>query len=326
MKIAISPERSESERVVVDLHSRPEAEGCSEGEANARAFRKPFSSRGACKVRIGDRPGEDRRHEAGFALRDLLAILAMLALLLTLYWPALGQTHLQGSVATCLDNLRRLAMAWTLFAEDNAGTLPRNISGGPSSQPGWVTGWLSYDPASDNTNTLYLIDSRYAQLGSYTRDAALYRCPGDESQVRIGGALRDRVRSYSMNNAMNPDSYEMWLPAPQYRTFSKLSAINDPPPSRCYVFLEEHPDSINDGYFAFQMPASPDAARMVDFPASAHNGAGSFAFADTHAELHLWQDARTSPRVQFTPLILNVAQPCNPDLMWMAARCTSKAQ
>lgn len=63
-------------------------------------------------------------------------------------------------------------------------------------------------------------------------------------------------------------------------------------PSQTYTFLDEHPDSINDGWF---LPVvTPGATNQwLDLPASFHNGVGNFAFADGHSEMHKWKDAST---------------------------------
>jgi prepilin-type processing-associated H-X9-DG protein len=69
-----------------------------------------------------------------------------------------------------------------------------------------------------------------------------------------------------------------------------------PAPSNLYVTLDEHPDSINDGYF--DNDADPDGTKWVssagtatwaDTPASNHGGACGFSFADGHAEIHKWK-------------------------------------
>src|SRR5665213_2218641 len=76
-----------------------------------------------------------------------------------------------------------------------------------------------------------------------------------------------------------------------------------PQPSAIFVFLDEHPDSINDGYF-IDKPAYPTLSayggsaqndEWIDLPGSYHNGAGSFSFADGHTELHPWRNAGTCP-------------------------------
>ncbi len=69
---------------------------------------------------------------------------------------------------------------------------------------------------------------------------------------------------------------------PWYRQFLKLGDFTST--SDVFVFIEEHPDSINDGYFLnkAQFPG------WTDLPASYHNGAANLAFADGHTEFHHW--------------------------------------
>jgi prepilin-type processing-associated H-X9-DG protein len=59
--------------------------------------------------------------------------------------------------------------------------------------------------------------------------------------------------------------------------------------------LDEHPDSINDGYFLNRASAAGGYTKSewTDLPASYHDGAGSFSFADGHGELHRWLNAST---------------------------------
>jgi prepilin-type processing-associated H-X9-DG protein len=79
---------------------------------------------------------------------------------------------------------------------------------------------------------------------------------------------------------------------PGYTQFFKLSQILQP--TAIFLFLDEHPDSINDGYFLNR----DDSGRWMDLPASYHNGAANFAFADGHAEKHLWRFPSTKPAPQ----------------------------
>ena len=77
---------------------------------------------------------------------------------------------------------------------------------------------------------------------------------------------------------------------PNYTQFFKATTI--PQPSDIFVFLDEHPDSIDDGYFLDSYSDSGPPT-WTDLPASYHNGAGSFAFADGHSELHRWRNKST---------------------------------
>lgn len=91
------------------------------------------------------------------------------------------------------------------------------------------------------------------------------------------------------------------------------------------MLADEHPDSINGAGLAVQPTDDPSAARIIDFPASYHNGAAGFSFVDGHAEVHKWVDARMQPPILYTgALKLNVSSPGNRDAMWLSERTTQK--
>jgi prepilin-type processing-associated H-X9-DG protein len=120
----------------------------------------------------------------------------------------------------------------------------------------------------------------------------MYHCPADGalSDIQRQAGWTQRVRSVSMN-AMVGDPGALLqqganLNNTNYQQFLKESDIPDP--SSVFVFLDEHPDSINDGYFLIT-----DSDTWNDLPASYHNGGGSFSFADGHAVIHHWQCAST---------------------------------
>jgi prepilin-type processing-associated H-X9-DG protein len=93
----------------------------------------------------------------------------------------------------------------------------------------------------------------------------------------------------------------------------------------CYVMLDEHPDSINAGGYANMMVENLASARIIDFPASYHNGAAGISFADGHAEIRKWVDSRTKPPVKYNnQLQLNVASPNNQDVAWLSDRTSSR--
>ena len=54
------------------------------------------------------------------------------------------------------------------------------------------------------------------------------------------------------------------------------------------------------------------AIRIIDYPASYHDGAAGITFMDGHAEIHKWLDPRTKPVPQYNNnLKLVVASPGN---------------
>ncbi|HKS35631.1 MAG TPA: hypothetical protein VJW76_00475, partial [Verrucomicrobiae bacterium] len=72
--------------------------------------------------------------------------------------------------------------------------------------------------------------------------------------------------------------------------------------------------------FANQMVENAASARIIDYPASYHNGAAGLSFADGHAEIKKWLDARTRPPVKFYEMPLNVPSPNNKDMVWLSER------
>ena len=62
-----------------------------------------------------------------------------------------------------------------------------------------------------------------------------------------------------------------------------------------WVTLDEHADSINDGFFIDDIASTS----WGDTPASYHGGACGFSFADGHAEIHQWKSQTSSYPVEF---------------------------
>jgi hypothetical protein len=93
-----------------------------------------------------------------------------------------------------------------------------------------------------------------------------YHCPADQSKTtEADGTQYARVRSVSMNAFVGPwDSdgspvYSGWA------QFVKLGGIRNP--ANIFVFLDEHPDFINDGWYVF-CNNGPDGNLWSDMPAS----------------------------------------------------------
>src|ERR1051325_8354642 len=82
-----------------------------------------------------------RRWCAGraFTLIELLVVIAIIAILAALLLPALSSAKAQAHKTACLNNLKQLAGAWTIYCGDNNGKLPF-CAGYLSTNSAWVYG------------------------------------------------------------------------------------------------------------------------------------------------------------------------------------------
>jgi len=265
----------------------------------------------------------------GFTLIELLVVIAIVAILAALLLPVLSNVKARAGVTNCMSNLKQLQTAWHMYSSENNDFIAGNdwqseagVNGAVRGDLNWMTGWL--DPRqtdnTDNTNTLLLMDSKWASLGSYTRVAKLYRCTASKVMAKEGNADYPVVRTISMSGWMGYNS-SIWNEG--YQEFRKTTEIVGLSSSDALVFVDERDDSIDDGYFAIDMLVP----QLVNFPAGYHAGSGAVTFADGHAEIHRWRSPEVLVRQQsgiesVKHEFLPVSQD-NVDLVWLRTHATN---
>jgi prepilin-type processing-associated H-X9-DG protein len=214
-----------------------------------------------------------------------------------------------------------------MYCDDSSGFFPYNLAGAAvHTNINWASDLLDWETNSDNTNTALLTQ---AALGPYVAQSALiYHCPSDTalSTIQRSAGWLNRARSYSMNASIG-DAGEITQGGvntnnPDYVQFFKLSSV--PQAGQIFVFIEEHPDTIYDGYFLNRSYSR----EWIRLPASSHNGSAAISFADGHAELHHWQDASTKIPPEpdaATPLVFtNLPAGQRDDFNWVIGHMTVK--
>lgn len=298
------------------------------------------------KLVSSHRPASGHR---AFTLVELLAVLTVLALLALTLLPARAGTRTKSQSIVCVNNLKQLMGAVTMYTHDYHDFLPPNPDDG-NTIPGhyWCPGNAGIKGGQE-FNPDILKDPSRCLITPYLRgEVNVFHCPADSRTGTYQGTDPTNVgrvvpaaRSVSLNGGVGTicSCFDQgsghcgkptlsvngpWLDgnhgqhrnAP-YATFGRTTDFSRVGPAQIFTLLDENPWSLNDGSFAViaAMPA------WVDWPGTYHENGGGFAFADGHAEIHQWQ---TGSFLLNGPAYRGTTVASNPDWQWEWTHATVK--
>lgn len=213
-----------------------------------------------------------RKPARGFTLIELLVVIAIIAILAAILFPVLANAKERARQMRCLNNLKHLAIALTLYCDDNNARFPiARITG----------------DKQDWSGSLGVGNWCYPQNGSlfkYVKSLAIYKCPTDVgvaaldiSTINIpkGKTQKDYLLSYTMNTAF-------WGPSRGADSGSNDSVQiqSIARPKEVLMLIHETRSSINDGDFNWM------EGGLNDIPSAVHYDGSTVIYVDTHAA---WQ-------------------------------------
>lgn len=225
---------------------------------------------------------------SAFTLIELLVVISIIAVLISILLPVLGQAREMSKRSICLHNLGQLGVSWNMFSDSNddrivnggTGTAAQGNPAWPGAgwtegepyEDGWV-GWTGGHYPPDSTEQEQLVDIRLGALFPYTQSEDLYTCPN---------GFRGSVRTYAIVDSMN--GYNPAQNNPLVETV-RTRVLN---PSERIVFTDTGRQT-----FASWTCFSTNLNAWMEPITARHSKGTTFSFVDGHAEYWKWQKSNT---------------------------------
>lgn len=230
------------------------------------------------------------RKYRGFTLIELLVVIAVIAILMAVLMPALHRAREGGKRVTCLNNLKQLALAWNLYADENGDRIVNGATGFSNQSTAWgdhrnELSWIDGFHPEPTQTELQIEDIRRGALFPYTKNVALYKCPTGKRGYALTYAIM-----FSMN-AVNHPASNGGAQGVKGAHVKKRTEIR-PNLAQRLVFIDEG-FMTSDAYAVYY-----NQETWWDDPPVRHGDGATVSYADGHSEYWKWKGVDTIKRAR----------------------------